>query len=38
MKHFNTKLYSLQASDLQPWKPDKKLHQSVKANLYNRIN
>ena len=33
MKHFNTKLYSLHASDLQPRKPDEKLQQSVDIKL-----
>ena len=33
MKHFDPKLYSLHASDFQPRKHDKKLHQSVHIKL-----
>ena len=33
MKHFNPKQYSLHASDFQPRKHDKKLHQSVHIKL-----
>ena len=33
MKHFKTKLYSLHASDFQPRKHDKKMHQSVHIKL-----